>query len=111
MEGDLFENDINIVLLGDNKVGKSSLIMSYATRRFNPEYVPRVLDAYWVIVPVMQKQLRLVIWDTNGNSEDESAKGLGKFAMHNSQVALLCFEVSNSDSFESIKKHVRNEIK
>lgn len=40
MESDLFENDINIVLLGDNKVGKSSLIMSYATRRFNPEYVP-----------------------------------------------------------------------
>lgn len=55
MENDLFENDINIVLLGDNKVGKSSLIMSYATRRFNPEYVPRVLDAYRVIVPVMQK--------------------------------------------------------
>lgn len=35
---------IKIVLLGDGNSGKTSMIMSYTTDRFNPDYLPTVFE-------------------------------------------------------------------
>jgi GTPase SAR1 family protein len=37
---------LNIVLVGDTGVGKTNLLISYATDQFNMEHMPTVFDHY-----------------------------------------------------------------
>jgi GTPase SAR1 family protein len=37
---------LNIVVIGDTGVGKTNLLLSYATDQFNMEHVPTVFDHY-----------------------------------------------------------------
>lgn len=39
-------NHIKCVVIGDDSVGKTSLLVSYATRRFPTNFVPTAFDNY-----------------------------------------------------------------
>jgi len=40
------EKPINLIIVGDTYVGKSSLVASYARNEFPTEYTPTVFDSY-----------------------------------------------------------------
>ncbi len=50
MSGDQQQHDdievVNAVIVGDNNVGKTNLILSYATDNFSLEHVPTVFDHF-----------------------------------------------------------------
>ena len=57
---------IKCVVVGDGSVGKTCLLMSYASNAFPTDYRPTVFDNYAVNVAVGGDQYRLGLFDTAG---------------------------------------------
>jgi|LauGreDrversion4_2_1035121.scaffolds.fasta_scaffold876159_1 small GTP-binding protein len=53
----------NIVLVGDTGVGKTNLLLSYATDQFNMEHVSTVFDHYSLETEVRGQRIKLEVWD------------------------------------------------
>jgi small GTP-binding protein len=68
---------LNIVLVGDTGVGKTNLLLSYATDQFNMEHVSTVFDHYSLESEVRGQRIKLEVWDSSGREEH---KNLRKFA-------------------------------
>lgn len=57
---------ITCVIIGDSGVGKSSLVVSYTTNDFPPQYIPTAFDNYSVDVSVGTRLVHVDICDTGG---------------------------------------------
>jgi len=57
---------IKCVVVGDGAVGKTCLLMSYASNTFPTDYRPTVFDNYAVNVSITGHQYRLGLFDTAG---------------------------------------------
>lgn len=77
------------VVVGDEMVGKTALVMSYATNDYPQEYQPTTFDRYKVSVEVDEKQITLELCDIAGRSFDE----LYPLWFTDTHVFLLCFSV------------------
>ena len=60
---------IKCVIVGDGAVGKTCLLMSYATNTFPDEYVPTVFDNYAVTITIGDEPFMLELFDTAGQEE------------------------------------------
>lgn len=89
---------LKIVIVGDPRVGKTCLLMSYATNSFPQEYVPSVFPDSSVNVMVDGKTVDLRLWDTCG---DENAR-LRPLAYPDTDVLLVAFSLDNSISLEQV---------
>ena len=109
----LFE--IKIVLLGDQAVGKSSLVNRFCSGKFDDKYKTTIGGAY------LQKEvtlkngdiLKLHIWDTGGQ---EKFRSMANLYYKDAVAAILVYDITNSESFESLsfwvkelKENVDNE--
>lgn len=92
-------------IAGDARVGKSSFIETYITARF-PEQVQRVADPYTELVKIdISHTLRYSLWDTDAR-EDKSGERwsstaalMRKLLYRDVNIALICFDVCNRESF------------
>jgi small GTP-binding protein len=66
---------IKAVVVGDAAVGKSSLIIVYATGVFPTEYLPTVADNYRHNLTYNNKLYSLGLWDTADSSYRTSVCG------------------------------------
>jgi len=76
------------VLVGDTGVGKTNLLLSYATDQFNMEHVPTVFDHYSLESEVRGQRIKLDVWDQSGREEH---KNLRKFAYGKAQAIIVCY--------------------
>ena len=91
---------IKMVVIGDGGVGKTSLIKCYINDQFPEEHVPTVLDCYRTEVQIDNKALTLQIWDSAGQDDYSRLRPLG---YADADVFLLCYAVSDRDSFKNIE--------
>ena len=100
-----------VVLVGDSGVGKTCIISRYISGAFN-QNSPSTNGASYasklITFDELKKSISLDIWDTAGQ---EKYKSLTKFFYKDAAVAILVYDVTNRNSFESMKNFWYGQIK
>jgi len=94
-------------MVGDDGVGKTSLLITYISDKFPKDYCPQVFDNYAVTVMIGGDQFTFGLFDTNSTQEYD---GIRPLAYPNTDVFVICFSIANPASFENVKKKWLQEI-
>ena len=94
-----------VVLLGDSGVGKTCIISRYISGTFEANSASTNGASYAskiVKYEKLGKTLSLDIWDTAGQ---EKYKALTKFFYKDAAVAILVYDITRKESFDSLKEY------
>ncbi|ODV84719.1 hypothetical protein CANARDRAFT_28866 [[Candida] arabinofermentans NRRL YB-2248] len=91
-----------IVFLGDQGVGKTSLITRFMYDTFDSHYAATIgIDFLSKTMYLDDKTIRLQLWDTAGQ---ERFRSLIPSYIRDSNVAIIVYDITNKDSFTNINK-------
>ena len=99
---------IKLVVVGDDGVGKTCLLISYTSNAFPSDYVPTVFDDYAANILVDGVQVALGLWDTAGAEDYDRLRPL---AYPGTDIFLICYSVISQTSYDSITVKWMNEIR
>ena len=93
--------DVKIILLGENGVGKTSIINRYINNKFNPDIQNETLGSNYLTKDIKNNNInyRLKIWDTNGQEKFHSVT---KLFIQGSNIILLVYSIDSKESFENL---------
>ncbi len=99
-----------IVFLGDQGVGKTSLITRFMYDTFDSHYAATIgIDFLSKTMYLDDKTIRLQLWDTAGQ---ERFRSLIPSYIRDSNVAIVVYDITSRDSFNDIQKwldYIREE--
>ncbi|KAM3145999.1 hypothetical protein pb186bvf_001977 [Paramecium bursaria] len=97
-----------ILLIGNQEVGKSSILLRFADGCFNESYLPTIgVDFKIKTINVKDKEVKLQIWDTAGQ---ERYKTITSSYYKGANGVIIVFDITNRQSFVDIQNWL-NEIK
>lgn len=89
-----------IISVGNGGVGKTSLALRYAHGTFREEYIVSIgVNFFSKDVVIDDVNIKLQIWDTGGQ---EKFKGIRPYYFKNADGTLLCFSITDRESFNDI---------
>eukprot|EP00347_Sterkiella_histriomuscorum_P004920 403358572 len=93
-----------IVVLGEARVGKTSLTYRFSSGTFN-EHQPSTVDATCIEkkINVNEKSIKLVIWDTAGQ---ERYNALNQVYYRGAEGAIVVYDATDLDSFKKMNQWV-----
>ncbi|CBK19727.2 uncharacterized protein [Blastocystis hominis] len=95
-----FDMQIKLLMIGDSGVGKTCLLMQYASKTFIKTFITTIgIDFKIKTVNVLGKTVKLQIWDTAGQ---ERFRTITTSYVRGSEGILLVYDVTDRNSFESI---------
>ncbi|KAJ3433431.1 hypothetical protein M0812_22389 [Anaeramoeba flamelloides] len=98
---------IKLYVTGDGGVGKTCMLISYHTNSFPTEYLPTMYDNYSHNVIVDGEPISLGLWDVAGGEDFDRLRPL---YYQNTDVFLVCFDISNPNSWENTRNKWVPEI-
>lgn len=98
---------VKLVVVGDGAVGKTSLLISYATNNFPTDYVPTVFENYTARKKRLEETILLHLWDTAGQEEYDRLRPL---SYPGADVVLLCFSTVSQASYDAIRDKWAPEV-
>jgi len=99
------ERNYKVVLLGEGRVGKTSLVLRYCTNTFNEKHVQTIQASYQTKrLNIDNQRVNLAIWDTAGQ---ERFHALGPIYYRDSNGALLVYDITDMDSFVRVQNWVK----
>ena len=101
MAGDQLEK-LKIILVGDSKVGKTSLMHSWVYGKFNDEYLTTI-GVEFQVKNKPNQGIKLQIWDTAGL---EKYQGSYQGLYTKAHGAVIVFDITNRDSFMHVKDYL-----
>ena len=106
------EDTINfkVILIGENNVGKTSIIIRYTTNTFNPLQLSTIGASFVnkVIKINNDKIVKFEIWDTAGQ---EKYRSVNRLFYQNASVCILVYDITRKSSFEALKNYWIKDIK
>ncbi|KAM3133389.1 hypothetical protein pb186bvf_014550 [Paramecium bursaria] len=95
-----------IVFLGDQSVGKTSIINRFIFDNFTGNEQPTVgIDFISKTLQVDNKSVRLQLWDTAGQ---ERFRSLIPSYIRDSQAAIICYDITNEKSFSNLQRWIED---
>lgn len=98
---------VKLVVVGDGAVGKTCLLISFATGHFPEEYVPTVFENYSAKMMFDKKSVFLQLWDTAGQEDYDRLRPL---SYPNSDIVLLCFSTTSKNAYDSVTEKWYPEV-
>lgn len=99
--GDRFK----VVLLGEGRVGKTSILLRYTKGEYSDKQVSTLQASYLdKKLTVNGSQVQLSIWDTAGQ---ERFHALGPIYYRDAAGALLVYDITDAESFNKVKNWVK----
>lgn len=102
------EIDVRCVVVGDDAVGKTSMLMGYATNRYPTQHVPSVFDNYAGTVKVAGRMLHLEIIDTLQEIGSPSVR-LSEYP--GTDIFVVCFSVVRPETLRHVEDTWLPEIR
>ena len=91
-----------IVILGDQYVGKTSILNKFKYENLDEKYTPTIgIDFLTKNVYLEDKTIRLIMWDTAGS---ERFKSLIPSYIKNANAIILAYDLTSKSSFTSLEK-------
>ena len=95
-----FDMKYKIMVLGETKVGKTSLIKRYTKDIFGGVYLSTVgVDFQDKIIEIEDKKVRLQIWDSAGQ---EKFRNVTRSYFHSTDGFVLVYDIADKESFSKI---------
>ena len=95
-----YEDSISIIIIGDSKVGKTTLMKRYINGNFTENIIPSLgIELYRKIKEINRKKYLIKIWDTCGQ---ERFKALTQNYYRNADGVMLLFDSNNIESFHNL---------
>jgi Ras-related protein Rab-2A len=94
------------IIIGDQAVGKSSLLLKFTDKRFTPNYNVTIgVEFGSRTIDVDGKPIKLQIWDTAGQ---ESFRSITRSYYRGATGALLVYDVSRRETFDHITRWLQD---
>ena len=98
-----------IILVGNNNVGKSSIISKYVENDISENILNTFSnDKFKKIIKIKDEKIELDIWDTVGQ---ENYRSVNTIFMRNAEIAILVYDITNRKSFEDLEFWYNQVIK
>ena len=96
-----------VVIIGDTGVGKTALMNRFLFDKFDPESMPTLgaQSKPRIIEVPGEGQIKLTLWDTAGQ---EKFKSLTRMYFQDAEAALIVYDTTFQESFESAAKWVED---
>ena len=96
-----FDEKVKIMIIGETKTGKTSLISRYCKNEFiGGAYLSTIgIDFQVKILNFNKKKIKVQIWDTAGQ---ERYRNIAKNYFQSSDGFLLVYDISSKDSFDKL---------
>ena len=101
---------IKVVVVGDEAVGKTSLLMNYIQKPFPIIKSKIIFNTYPIDKIIDGKTITVNLIDTNGQSEHDNIRPLA-YTNPDTDVVLICFSLGSLDSFANVSKKWIPEFK
>ena len=99
------DNVLKLVILGEGRVGKTSILLQYFKKTFNEGQVSTVNPAFYEkTVNSNGKKVQLKFWGTAGQ---EQFNTISTLYYQNDVGALIVYDVSIPETFDKVKQWVK----
>ena len=92
--------EIRIVVVGDEKSGKSTLINRFISDSLPTSYKPTSFDKFLVTREISGTLYNLVVWDTSGSPNFDTVRPL---SYGEADVFIVCFKVNSYSSYSTVQ--------
>lgn len=97
---------VKIVLVGDDNVGKTTLLVTHQSKAF-PQQVPIVIDNFCTTLSIHGKPIGVGIWDTIGSEDNDRLRPL---SYPQADLFIVCFAIDSFSSFQHTSSKWKPEI-
>ena len=95
---------IRIIIVGDEKVGKTNIINTASRNEFNENYLSSIgMDVSKLYIKINEKTFKLQLWDSSGKEKYHS---ITQEYYRNSACAIVVYDITDKKSFESLKRWI-----
>lgn len=96
--------EAKVVLLGDQGVGKTSILIRYMSKKF-PDKITSTIGASFFNSKIIIEdyKVKLQVWDTAGH---ERFKAMAPMFYRNSNAAIVVFDITQKQTFEEVRQWV-----